>query len=165
MTEELLKFTNNIIFGDLIFADIVSWPIKNKWLFDMIAHLYLSYIMPNMKFEDLYPTGKKQEEITGKHEKYLAWADVIVGDWHMIRRNLPRANHDLLKEKIIITNTKTDEDIKLLKARNVGMLITYTPKIDNRSFGTNVLEGILVAILKKIIFKFAKKSIMICLKR
>ncbi|MBE3582434.1 MAG: quinate 5-dehydrogenase, partial [Thermoanaerobacteraceae bacterium] len=51
--------------------------------------------------------------------------------------------------KIIITNTVTQADIEELKARGVAALITTTPEINGRSFGTNVLEGVLLVLSGK----------------
>ena len=63
----------------------------------------------------------------------------------MIRKYMP----DDLPGKIIITNTITERDVEFLKKRRVKELITTTPNIDGRSFGTNVMEGLLVALLNK----------------
>jgi hypothetical protein len=54
-----------------------------------------------------------------------------------------------LNGKIILTNTVTNDDIIDLKSRGVSYLITTTPEFNNRSFGTNVLEAVLVSILNK----------------
>ena len=54
-----------------------------------------------------------------------------------------------LSGKIIITNTTTKEDVDLLKSRGVSYLVTTTPRIDGRSFGTNVLEAALIAYAGK----------------
>ena len=51
-----------------------------------------------------------------------------------------------LEGKIIITNTVTEDNIKELERKGVRMLITTTPELNGRSFGTNVMEAVLVAI-------------------
>jgi len=51
--------------------------------------------------------------------------------------------------KIILTNTVTSDDVKMLKDRGAKMLITTTPKLEGRSFGTNVMEGVLVSLSDK----------------
>ena len=53
---------------------------------------------------------------------------------------------DDLKGKTILTNTITADDVSELKKRGVKLLITTTPELDGRSFGTNVMEGVLVAL-------------------
>ena len=59
----------------------------------------------------------------------------------MIRRFMPPR----LEGKIIITNTVTAADREDLRKAGVRTLITTTPLIQGRSFGTNVLEAALVA--------------------
>lgn len=54
-----------------------------------------------------------------------------------------------LDGKIIVTNTVTQEDVEMMKEKGVKMLITTTPNINGRSFGTNVMEGVLVAVAGK----------------
>ena len=51
--------------------------------------------------------------------------------------------------KIIVTNTTTPEDVELLRARGVSHLVTSTPRLDGRSFGTNMMEAALVALADK----------------
>jgi hypothetical protein len=50
-----------------------------------------------------------------------------------------------LPGKTIITNTVTTADVELLREIGVRTLITTTPEIEGRSFGTNVMEAMLVA--------------------
>ena len=50
-----------------------------------------------------------------------------------------------LPGKIIITNTVTAGDREMLKKAGVKLLITTTPCLGGRSFGTNVMEALLVA--------------------
>ena len=51
--------------------------------------------------------------------------------------------------KVIVTNTTTKDDVDFLKSRGVKYLITTTPVMDGRSFGTNMLEAALVAAVGK----------------
>ena len=94
----------------------------------------------------LYPMGKKQTAPPeNKYPKYYDWADYIAGDFHFIRKYLPPQ----LNGKVIITNTVTSKDIEDLKARGASYLITTTPEFTGRSFGTNVVEALILAILGK----------------
>ena len=61
---------------------------------------------------------------------------------HYIRRNIPNN----LPEKTIITNTTTQGDVEMLKKRGLKWLITTTPRLDGRSFGTNVIEAFFFAL-------------------
>ena len=54
-----------------------------------------------------------------------------------------------LDGKIVLTNTVTERNVEELAARGVKTLITTTPDIAGRSFGTNVLEAALLALLGK----------------
>ena len=54
-----------------------------------------------------------------------------------------------LPGKVIITNTVTKDDLELLRERGVKILVTTTPEMQGRSFGTNVLEGVLITLLGK----------------
>jgi hypothetical protein len=98
-------------------------------------------VVGRMPISMLYPTGQNQEEIVPKYEKWFNYGPVIAGDFHYIRRHMPSN----LKNKIIITNTTTSEDVALIQERGAAYLITSTPRLEGRSFGTNVLEAALIA--------------------
>lgn len=80
--------------------------------------------------------------------RHFEWADIIAGDFHFIRRNLPATGRPL-EGKTVITNTTTEADIELLRSRGLYRLITTTPRVEGRSFGTNVMEAALVALTGK----------------
>jgi hypothetical protein len=69
------------------------------------------------------------------------WAEVIAGDFHLIRRYMPPQ----LPGKVVLTNTVTAADVEDLRRRGVALLVTTTPEMGGRSFGTNVIEAVLVA--------------------
>jgi hypothetical protein len=50
---------------------------------------------------------------------------------------------------MIVTNTTTPDDVAFLKERGVKYLVTTTPVLDGRSFGTNMFEAALVAAAGK----------------
>ena len=56
---------------------------------------------------------------------------------------------DRLEGKLILTNTVTAGDIEELRARGIARLVTTTPDFGGRSFGTNVVEAALLALLGK----------------
>lgn len=142
LAEALAATGGRITFGDLIFSLGIPIPITSLPVLRAAAYVLLPVIC-RIPFKYLYPTGAKQEEIVPRHEKFYLQADVIAGDFHYIRRHLPPE----LPDKIIITNTVTADDVELLRSRGVRTLITTTPEIAGRSFGTNVLEAMLVAYL------------------
>jgi len=56
---------------------------------------------------------------------------------------------DRLDGKIVVTNTTTPEDVELFRQAGIKYLITTTPVLDGRSFGTNMIEAALVAVAGK----------------
>jgi hypothetical protein len=99
-----------------------------------------------LPFHFFYPTGKKQDRPPQpKYPEYYDDADIIAGDFHFMRQYMP----DRLDGKLVLTNTVTARDIDDLRARGVATLVTTTPEFGGRSFGTNVVEAALVALLGK----------------
>ncbi|HAJ05994.1 MAG TPA: hypothetical protein DCL76_05525 [Chloroflexi bacterium] len=56
---------------------------------------------------------------------------------------------DDLSQKIVVTNTTTKDDVNKFQNRGIRYLVTTTPILDGRSFGTNMMEAALVAIANK----------------
>jgi hypothetical protein len=54
-----------------------------------------------------------------------------------------------LQGKTVLTNTTTEADVAMLTKAGVRYLATTTPRIEGRSFGTNMLEAALVAVAGK----------------
>jgi len=144
MAEAFDTYGGELLLGDLIFSLGIPIPLRSLTVLRGLAMLVVP-IVCRLPFTMLYPTGKKQEKVEPKYEKYYREADIIAGDFHYIRRYMPAD----LDGKIIITNTVTMDDIAELKARRVKTLVTTTPELGGRSFGTNVLEGVLVAFTEK----------------
>ncbi|MCL6447294.1 MAG: quinate 5-dehydrogenase [Armatimonadetes bacterium] len=147
MAEAFLETGCDVTFGDLIFAAGIPYAIKTLAELEEIAKKILPDLV-KLPFHMLYPTGKKQEvqdeEKIKKYGHYYQEAGVIAGDYHLVRRYMPALNG-----QTIITNTTTADDVKFLKEKGAGCLVTTTPEFAGRSFGTNVIEGVLVAILQK----------------
>jgi hypothetical protein len=138
MSGELRRLgAGHVIFGDLMLDLGVPLALGFRGV-DIAARLCLP-LMRRLPMSWLYPTGHSQEEIRPKYEKWYQWADVIAGDFLLIRKHMP----DALPGKLLLTNTTTPEDMELLKARGVKAVISTSVRVEGRSFGTNVLEGIL----------------------
>lgn len=150
MAEAFAALGTRIIYGDMIFALNVPIPLTRLWMLRTAARLLLP-IVCRQPFEKLYPIGEKQEQTTPRHRKYYDWADVIAGDFHFVRRFMPPPQEDQhpLQGKTVLTNTITQDDVAELKARGLARLITTTPEMEGRSFGTNVMEGVIVSLLGK----------------
>lgn len=144
MAEALTRAGCDMMFGDLIFALGIPVPIRSLKALDILARI-LAPIIVQLPFEMVYPTGKKQESTTPRYARYYEWADIVAGDYHFIRRYMP----ERLDGKVILTNTVTESDVEDLRRRGVDTLITTTPELEGRSFGTNVMEGLLVALSGK----------------
>ena len=144
MAESFVEAGCQVVFGDLIYTVGIPVPIRSIQGLRRLGRI-LAPLIVTLPFDMLYPTGKQQDVIIPRHSQYYYEADIIAGDFNYIRRYLP----EHLPGKVIITNTTTREDVKLLKERGVKLLITTTPEMGGRSFGTNVMEAVLVAILQK----------------
>ncbi|MBI2759060.1 MAG: quinate 5-dehydrogenase [Chloroflexi bacterium] len=132
------------VFCDMMFALDIPIPIRSIGGLKTLAAIMIP-IVTRFPFEWLYPTGEKQEVRTPKWEKWYKWATVVAGDCLYIKRNMP----DDMQGKVVVTNTTTPEDVALFKKCGVKYLVTTTPVIDGRSFGTNMMEAALVAVSGK----------------
>ncbi len=145
LAEALDEAGARVLYGDLIFGLGLPIPLYRLSLLQKIAYLLLP-IITQLPFQWLYPTGEKQEkQVKDWRQRYFEWADVIAGDWHFMRRFMP----ENMQGKIILTNTTTPDDLEFMRARGVAKLITTTPRLDGRSFGTNVMEAFIVAVAGK----------------
>lgn len=145
MSEALAEQGGPLVFGDLMFSLDVPYAIKSAASHRQIAKTLLP-IITQMPLSLLYPMGEKQNKITPKWGEWYRWGDTIAGDFLYIRRFMPTAESGDLNGKVILTNTTTEDDERELALRGVRLLITTTPNFDGRSFGTNVMEAVLVAM-------------------
>ncbi|MDQ2865444.1 MAG: quinate 5-dehydrogenase [Candidatus Eremiobacteraeota bacterium] len=145
MAQALVDAGADVLFGDFIFALDKDIAVRDLATFEEMAEKYLPDAC-KLPFQFFYPTGKKQErQPQPKYPQYYHEADVIAGDFHFMRQFMP----DHLDGKIVLTNTVTQANIDELQQRGVKMLITTTPDVGGRSFGTNVIEAVLLALLGK----------------
>lgn len=141
MAETFAGFGAEIFIGDLIFALGIPMTIKSLKTLNVIAAILMP-VISRLPFEMLYPTGDKQKEVhSNKFDRFYFDVDIIAGDFHYIKKYMPIR----LEDKIIITNTVTIEDVEFLRSRGIKMLVTTTPDLDGRSFGTNLMEAVLVS--------------------
>jgi len=147
MAESIDSFGAEMIYADLIY--ILGLPIPLKTLKSLRRTAYIiAPIAAQLPIKWLYPTGSSQEKEkaeTGWKTKHFAWADVIAGDFHFIKRYAPAD----LAGKTVLTNTTTPDDVEMLKKRGLKTLITTTPRFNGRSLSTNMLEAALVAVSEK----------------
>ncbi len=145
MAQALVSAGADVVFGDFIFALDLDRPVRGLDEFEEMARKYLPDAC-KLPFQFFYPTGKKQDRPPqAKYPEYYDDAEIVAGDFHFMRQFMP----ERLDGKTIITNTVTASDVDFLRARGIARLITTTPDFGGRSFGTNVVEAALLAILGK----------------
>lgn len=144
LSKSFVEAGYEVVFGDLMFALGVPIPIRSMGGLRTLAKLMIP-IVTRFPFEWLYPTGEKQDERIPKYEKYYHWATVIAGDCHYVKRHMPND----MQGKVIVTNTTTPDDVELFRKCGVKYLVTTTPVLEGRSFGTNMMEAALVAVSGK----------------
>jgi len=140
LSKSFFKHGFETVFGDLMFGLGLPVPVRSEQSIRTLASIVMP-IAGRLPFRWLYPTGASQEQRAPKYDKYYRWANVIAGDCHYIKKHLP----DDLPGKVVITNTTTVEDVALFRQVGISTLVTTTPTIDGRSFGTNMIEAALVA--------------------
>jgi len=145
MAEEMAACGGILTMGDLIFGLGIPVPIYSLETLNRLAQV-IAPVVSLLPTKYIYPSGSsKPKEPSSKIAKYYYDAEIIAGDFHYIKRHMP----EKLNGKVIITNTVTQKDVDILKQRGVAKLITTTPEFNGRSFGTNVMEALMVAFLNK----------------
>lgn len=144
MTESFIKAGYQCVFGDLMFGLDIPIAIRSMSSLNILAKILMP-IIGRMPMSMLYPTGEKQEQVTPKFEKYYQANTITGGDFLYIKQHMPED----MRGKIIVTNTTTPADVEFLKKRGVKYLVTTTPNLDGRTFGTNMMEAALVAVADK----------------
>jgi hypothetical protein len=131
-------------FGDFMFSLGLPFPLHTEKQLKTLAGIVMP-LAGRLPFEWVYPIGEKQEERKPKYPKWFKWGTVIAGDCHYVKRYMP----DDMQGKVIVTNTTTLQDVALFKKCGVKYLVTTTPVLEGRSFGTNMMESALIALSGK----------------
>lgn len=140
MAEAALEAGYRCVFGDLIYSLGIPIPLRSTRAVKIFAALAMP-IVSRLPFEWLYPVGESQGQRKPKYTEYFTQASVVMGDCHYIYRYMP----DDMRGKVVITNTTTPDDTETFRRAGVRYLVTTTPVLDGRSFGTNMMEAALVA--------------------
>jgi hypothetical protein len=145
MAQALVDFGCDCTFGDLMFALGLPIPVHSLRRIRFIAALILPWLT-KLPYTWFYPLGEEQEqEPDAKYARHYQKAEIIAGDFLWIRRHmLPD-----MSGKIIVTNTTTARNVEELQKRGVHILVTTTPRLEGRSFGTNVIEAALRCLVDK----------------
>lgn len=141
MAQALEKVGSIMTYGDLMFILGLNIPLSSLGKLASVARV-LAPIVGQLPFTMIYPTGEKQSVNKPRFGYAFHENDIIAGDFHFIHRYMPGE----LPGKTIITNTVTRSDLDFLRQRKLKTLITTTPEMEGRSFGTNVMEALLVCM-------------------
>ncbi len=141
MTKTFIDHGYECVFGDFMFGLGLPFQVRSTKALKRLAAIVMP-IAGRLPFKWIYPTGAKQEVRDPKWENFYEWATVIAGDRHYIVRHMP----DRILGKIVVTNTTTTEDVTLFRDRGIRYLVTTTPVLGGRSFGTNMMEAALIAV-------------------
>ena len=144
MSKSFIDAGYECTFGDIMFGLGVPIALHTAGQLKTLAGILMP-VVGRLPFEWVYPTGEKQEKRIPKYQNYYRSATVVAGDCHYIKRHMP----DDMQGKVIVTNTTTPEDVALFKQCGIKYLVTTTPVLDGRSFGTNMMEAAMVAISGK----------------
>lgn len=144
--EALERTQCQLLVGDFYFALGLPLAVRSLRPIRAVAPWALPLAL-RLPFGSIYPTGSKQDEIrsTRFSQRLFDWAEVIAGDFHYIRRYMP----ENLKGRTVVTNTVTASDRAMLAERGVDLLVTASPNFEGRSFATNVLEALVVAVSER----------------
>lgn len=140
MAEALAEQNCKVLFGDIVYGLGFNIPIRSLGALRRWAEILVP-IITKLPIKWMYPTGEKQNSHIHRHPEYFINSDIIAGDFLFIKRFIPSR----LEGKTIITNTVTASDRQMLKEAGIKTLVTTTPCLQGRSFGTNVLEAAIVA--------------------
>jgi len=145
MAEALVNAGCSPVFGDLMFSLGLPVPVRKLSTVRLLAAILLP-VITQLPFKLFYPLGSAQDkEPEPKWTQYYQEATVLAGDFVSVRAHMP----DDLSGKIVVTNTTTARNVEELQKRGLHMLVTTTPRLEGRSFGTNVMEATLRALIDK----------------
>jgi hypothetical protein len=144
LAEALTPICDKLVIGDLMLTLGIPIPVYGVKNLKRLAHLLMPFI-GFLPLSAINPPGSKDEACKPQHPDLWQSADCIAGDMLYIRKYSP----EHLNCELLITNTTTEENIELLQKKGVKTVITMSPRFDGRSFGTNVMEGVLTALSGK----------------
>lgn len=130
--------------ADMLYALGIDVMLHDRAMLERFVHTLMP-VVRQMPFSWLYPSeadDTTRVEGDSKHAALYLEADIIAGDFKYVQKWMP-ADMD---GRWVVTNTTTAADVEFLRERGVELLITSTPRLEGRSFGTNVIEATLVAL-------------------
>ena len=134
----------SVSYGDFLYALNIPVMVHSRKVLTAATRI-LAPLAAQLPFTWLYPSeSDSSTEIKrgAKTDKLYHDADIIVGDYKYVVQYMP----DDLEGTVVVTNTTTESDVELLHSCGVATVVTTTPRLEGRSFGTNVMEAMLVAL-------------------
>lgn len=131
-------------YADMLYVLDIPLMIHSRRVLERTVRT-LAPVAVQLPFAWLYPAEADHEsavESDSKHAHLYHEADIIAGDYKYVRKYLPAD----MSGKWVITNTTTAEDVEFLRGHGVELLVTSTPRLEGRTFGTNVIEATMVAL-------------------
>lgn len=144
MAQSFIDAGYSCMYGDFMFSLGIPLPVYSKKGILLAVSLLLP-VVTRLPFHWIYPVGTGEEKHQPRYERFYHEASVIAGDCLYIRQHLPANLHG----KIIVTNTTTEDDIEAFRKSGVSYILTTTPVFDGRTFGTNVIEAVILALSGK----------------
>jgi hypothetical protein len=145
LADALSRAGCDMTYGDFMFALGLPIPLHTLGSVRTLGRILLPAVT-QLPYHWLYALG--DEQLAAPVEKWgdhYAASALIAGDFLQIRSHMPRD----LAGKIILTNTTTPTDVEDLRRRGASLLVTETPRLEGRSFGSNVIEALLLALIDK----------------
>jgi predicted amino acid dehydrogenase len=153
MAQALSQYESELRFGDPIIHSGLRFLPPPRSLKQL--ELYAATTLPItalLPYKILHPVALGTEGHDTRAEKLFAWADIIAGDFAYIRRFAP---HDL-RNKVILTDDPSPDEIADLRERGLATLVTMAPPLTgpdgapvSRPFvATDVLEALAIAIME-----------------
>lgn len=145
MAQALQRCGAQIRFADpWIYFSFPDFPaIGSSFTLERIAGLTLERLV-HAPFEHLV-SGDGDHRLI-RAEKPFAWADILAGDIHAIRRCAPRD----LRRKTILVDAAAEEDLDDLRARGAALAIILLPALDGtdpqRRWNAATVEAALAAL-------------------
>jgi hypothetical protein len=143
LAHAVVDVADDVVFGDFMFGLGLPIAIKGIRQFRRVLRVMLPIVSHFPMSMIFY--GSSGAEHEPKYTRYWQEANLIAGDFLFMRKYMPED----LSGKTVVTNTTTAENVELLRARGVKLLMTTTPRYEGRSFGTNMMEAALTVYAGK----------------
>ncbi len=143
LAQAVVSVADEVVFGDFMFGLGLPIALRGPRALQRALRVMLPFVS-HFPMRMIFYGGSGAEH-EPRFIRYWQEADLIAGDFLFMRKYMPAD----LSGKTVVTNTTTAENVDLLRARGVKVLITTTPRYEGRSFGTNMMEAALTAYAGK----------------